>query len=104
MAGQTVPNDPVDLVSNDKVRQLRRQLWAAAKRAPGGINFRAVCVHRWGLTTSGRRGDGLTGAAVLERAGRVMLRADRLLAGLVRENRMYVLSGGVGSHTGLRTM
>jgi group II intron reverse transcriptase/maturase len=35
MAGQTVPNDPVDLVSSDKVRQLQRQLWAAAKRAPG---------------------------------------------------------------------
>ncbi len=35
MAGQTGPNDPVDLVSSDKVRQLQRQLWAAAKRAPG---------------------------------------------------------------------
>ncbi len=35
MAGQTVPNDPVDLESSDKVRQLQRQLWAAAKRAPG---------------------------------------------------------------------
>ena len=36
MAGKTVPNDPDDLVSSDKVRQLQRQLWAAAKRAPGG--------------------------------------------------------------------
>ncbi len=35
MAGETVPNDPVDLESSDKVRQLQRQLWAAAKRAPG---------------------------------------------------------------------
>ncbi len=35
MAGKTVPNDPDDLVSSDKVRQLQRQLWAAAKRAPG---------------------------------------------------------------------
>lgn len=35
MAGQTGPNDPVDLGSSDKVRQLQRQLWAAAKRAPG---------------------------------------------------------------------
>ena len=35
MAGQTGPNDPVDLESSDKVRQLQRQLWAAAKRAPG---------------------------------------------------------------------
>jgi group II intron reverse transcriptase/maturase len=35
MAGKTEPNDPVDLGSSDKVRQLQRQLWAAAKRAPG---------------------------------------------------------------------
>ena len=40
MAGQTGPNDPVgpeskDDGSSDKVRQLQRQLWAAAKRAPG---------------------------------------------------------------------
>ena len=40
MAGQTGPKDPVDRDSkeegsSDKVRQLQRQLWAAAKRAPG---------------------------------------------------------------------
>ncbi|MBK7062700.1 MAG: hypothetical protein IPH51_20525 [Rubrivivax sp.] len=35
MAGQTVPNDPVGDEPSDKVRQLQRQLWAAAKRAPG---------------------------------------------------------------------
>jgi len=35
MAGQTGPNDPGDDKSCDKVRQLQRQLWAAAKRAPG---------------------------------------------------------------------
>lgn len=35
MAGQTGPNDPGDDESRDKVRQLQRQLWAAAKRAPG---------------------------------------------------------------------
>ena len=40
MAGQTVPNDPVGQESKEdrpsaKVRQLQRQLWAAAKRAPG---------------------------------------------------------------------
>jgi len=34
MAGETGPNDPVDHVSSEKVRQLQRQLWAAAKRAP----------------------------------------------------------------------
>jgi hypothetical protein len=35
MAGKTGPNDPVGGEPNDKVRQLQRQLWAAAKRAPG---------------------------------------------------------------------
>ena len=40
MAGQTGPNDPGGQESkedgpHDKVRQLQRQLWAAAKRAPG---------------------------------------------------------------------
>jgi RNA-directed DNA polymerase len=35
MAGQTVPNDPGGEEPREKVRQLQRQLWAAAKRAPG---------------------------------------------------------------------
>ncbi|HET9862326.1 MAG TPA: group II intron reverse transcriptase/maturase [Steroidobacteraceae bacterium] len=34
MAGTTGPNDPVGRESDAKVRQLQRQLWAAAKRAP----------------------------------------------------------------------
>jgi hypothetical protein len=104
MAGKTAPNDPVDLESSDKVRQLQRQLWAAAKRAPGGRHSHASCVNRWGLTTSGRRGDGLPGAALLERVGRTMLHADWPLESRVREIRMHGLSGGVGSHTGLRAL
>ena len=35
MAGQTGPKNPVGRESHAKVRQLQRQLWAAAKRAPG---------------------------------------------------------------------
>ncbi len=35
MAGKTGPNDPDAGDCGDKVRQLQRQLWAAAKRAPG---------------------------------------------------------------------
>jgi hypothetical protein len=35
MAGKTGPNDPGGRESDDEVRQLQRQLWAAAKRAPG---------------------------------------------------------------------
>jgi len=34
MAGQTGPNDPGGDEPTDQVRQLQRQLWAAAKRAP----------------------------------------------------------------------
>ncbi len=34
MAGKTGPNDPGGDEPRDKVRQLQRQLWAAAKRAP----------------------------------------------------------------------
>lgn len=35
MAGQTGPNDPGGDEPSENVRQLQRQLWAAAKRAPG---------------------------------------------------------------------
>jgi group II intron reverse transcriptase/maturase len=35
MAGQTGPNDPGGDEPRENVRQLQRQLWAAAKRAPG---------------------------------------------------------------------
>ncbi len=35
MAGVTGPNDPGGEEPREKVRQLQRQLWAAAKRAPG---------------------------------------------------------------------
>lgn len=35
MAGKTGPNDPVGREPDAEVRQLQRQLWAAAKRAPG---------------------------------------------------------------------
>ena len=44
MAGGTGPNDPAGGESGDKVRQLQRQLWAAAKRAPGR-RFHALYDH-----------------------------------------------------------
>jgi group II intron reverse transcriptase/maturase len=46
MAGKTGPNDPGGRRPRDKVRQLRRQLWAAAKRAPGR-RFHALYDHLW---------------------------------------------------------
>ena len=44
MAGSTRPNDPGGRRPRDKVRELQRQLWAAAKRAPGR-RFHALYDH-----------------------------------------------------------
>src|SRR5438045_4028974 len=44
MAGTTGPNDPGGRRPRDKVRELQRQLWAAAKRAPGR-RFHALYDH-----------------------------------------------------------
>jgi len=44
MAGKTGPNDPGGRRPRDKVRQLQRTLWAAAKRAPGR-RFHALYQH-----------------------------------------------------------
>jgi hypothetical protein len=46
MAGRTGPNDSGGDAPRDKVRQLQRQLWAAAKRAPGR-RFHALYDHIW---------------------------------------------------------
>lgn len=46
MAGRTGPNDPDGRRPSDKVQQLQRQLWAAAKRAPGR-RFHALYDHIW---------------------------------------------------------
>ncbi|MFO1510345.1 MAG: group II intron reverse transcriptase/maturase [Steroidobacteraceae bacterium] len=46
MAGKTGPNDSGGDEPHDKVRQLQRQLWAAAKRAPGR-RFHALYDHIW---------------------------------------------------------
>jgi RNA-directed DNA polymerase len=67
MGGKTDPNDPGGLVPREKVRQLQRQLWAAAKRAPGR-RFHALYDHIW-------RGD------VLQEAWR-RVRSNRGAAGV----------------------
>lgn len=46
MAGRTGPNDPGGCKPRERVRQLRRRLWAAAKRAPGR-RFHALYDHLW---------------------------------------------------------
>jgi group II intron reverse transcriptase/maturase len=44
VAGKTGPKDPGGVKPRDKVRELRRRLWAAAKRAPGR-RFHALYDH-----------------------------------------------------------
>ena len=96
LAGEIGPKHPVGQPSDAKGRQLQRQLWAVAKRAPCRRNSHATCVHLRRVTTSGRRGSALPGAAPPARVGRAMLRADRPLVSRVREIRMHGLNGGVG--------
>ena len=67
MTGKTGSNDSGGLVPREKVRQLQRQLWAAAKRAPGR-RFHALYDHIW-------RGD------VLQEAWR-RVRSNRGAAGV----------------------
>jgi RNA-directed DNA polymerase len=46
MAGKNGPNDPGGRRPREEVQQLQRQLWAAAKRAPGR-RFHALYGHIW---------------------------------------------------------
>ena len=71
MAGKTGPNDPGGILPRAKVRLLQRQLWIAAKRAPGR-RFHALYDHLW-------RGD------VLQEAWR-RVRANRGAAGMDRQS------------------
>ncbi len=102
MAGQTVPNDPGGDEPRDKVRQLQRQLWAAAKRHWVADTSTQCSRTSGGVTSVGRRWVSLPGAVLLATEDRVMLRADRPLVSRVREIRTHGLKGGVGSLTGLR--
>ena len=96
MAGKTGPNDPVGDEPSDKVRQLQRQLWAAAKRAPGGQ------VH---VRSPAGRSDALKVTCMLFAApaqplsfgtGPHNAARRRPLVSRVREIRMHGLNGGVG--------
>jgi retron-type reverse transcriptase len=71
MAGMSGPIDPGGVTPRDKVRELQRKLWAAAKRAPGR-RFHALYDHIW-------RSD------VLQEAWR-RVRANRGAAGVDRQS------------------
>lgn len=72
MAGQTGPKDPVGDEPRDNVRQLQRQLWAAAKRAPAR-RFHALYDHlcrddilqeAWRRVRSNRGAAGIDGESI----------------------------------------
>jgi hypothetical protein len=102
MAGKTVPNDPDAGDCGDKVRQLQRQLWAAAKRAPGDqvhVPYPAgrrdalpvTCMQLAATAQPRSFGSGPHNAA-----------RRRPLVSRVREIRMHGLNGGVGFVIDLR--
>ena len=69
MAGRTGPNDPGGRRPRDKVRQLQRRLWAAAKRSPGR-RFHALYDHIGRgdvLSEAWKRVRGTKGAAGVDR-------------------------------------
>jgi hypothetical protein len=109
MAGQTVPNDPVDRDSkedgsSDKVRQLQRQLWAAAKRAPGGQQRAKYQGGRCDDLSAARGAVHHPAQPLLARVGPHNAASRRPLVSRVREIRMHGLNGGVGSLTGPRAI
>ncbi len=106
MAGRSGPNNPDGRRPGDKVQQLQRQLWAAAKRAPGRrfhalydhIWRRDVLQEAWKRVRRNRGAAGVDGQSIrdveqygvelfLEELGDV-LRAGRYRAGVVR--RRYI--------------
>jgi len=102
MAGQTGPNDPGGRESDDKVRQLQRQLWAAAKRAPGGrvhVQYPAARGDALGVTC---QANATPAQPLPDRAGPHNAARRRPLVSRVREIRMHGLNGGVGFGIDLR--
>lgn len=97
LAGKTGPKHPVGFKPIAKARQLQRQLWAAAKRAPGGRlhakdqpcggdDLQAACTAVHDPAQPLLAGAGLHNAA-----------SRRPLVSRVREIRMHGLEGGVRS-------
>jgi hypothetical protein len=102
LAGRTGPRYPVGPAPNAKVRQLQRQLWAAAKRARGG----RLCVKDQACgrdDLQAARGAAHTPAqSLFAGAGPHNAARRRPLVSRVREIRTHGLNGGVGFEPGLR--
>jgi hypothetical protein len=104
MAGQTGPNDPVGEEPSDKVRQLQRQLWAAAKRAPGGrvyVQYRVAGGDALAVTC---KASSAPAQPLPSGAGPHNAACRRPPVSRVREIRTHGLNGGVGSEPSLRAV
>ena len=75
MAGETGPNSPERRAPLDKVRQLQRRLWAAAKRSPNR-RFHALMDRLWRDDVLRRRGGGSSG--IVARRASILRRWPRL--------------------------
>jgi hypothetical protein len=104
MAGQTGPNDPGGDAPRDKLRQLQRQLRAAAKRAAGGRVHVKYPAGRSDALSMTCKANAAPTQPLSVGAGPHNAASRRPLVSRVREIRMHGLSGGVGSHTGLWAM
>ncbi len=96
MAGETGPNDPGGRESDDKVRQLQRQLWAAAKRAPGGrvhVQYPAARGDALGVTC---QANATPAQSLPDRAGPHNAARRRPLVSRVREIRMHGCASSEG--------
>jgi hypothetical protein len=102
LAGKTGPRYPGGQSPSDKVRQLQRQLWAAAKRATRGrLRVNHQTCGRDDLQAA-RRAAQPSAQFLFAGAGPHNAASRRPLVSRVREIRMHGLNGGVGSEPGLR--
>ena len=102
MAGKTEPNDPDAGDCGDKVRQLQRQLWAAAKRAPGGRVHVKYPAGRSDALPETCKAIATPAQPLPHGVGPHNAASRRPPVSRVREIRMHGLNGGVGLNSGLR--
>jgi hypothetical protein len=102
MAGETGPKHPIGLEPIAKARQLQRQLWAAAKRAPGGRVHVKYPANRSDVLLVTCTANTAAVQPLSLGAGPHNAACRRPLVSRVREIRMHGLNGGVGSVTDLR--
>jgi hypothetical protein len=102
MAGKTGPNDPGGDEPSDKVRQLQKQLWAAAKRAAGGrVHVKYPAGRSDDLSTT-CKANAAPPQTLSFGTGPHNAARRRPLVSRVREIRMHGLNGGVGFVIDLR--